>query len=63
MKKLSVIIILAASFSLISCGNIQGNHAADKPSIENDGDKSVTETYKDYNIMSALVLRDFLYQL
>lgn len=25
--------------------------------------KSVTETYKDYNIMSALVLRDFLYQL
>jgi len=25
--------------------------------------KSVTETYKDYNIMSALVLREFLYQL
>jgi hypothetical protein len=25
--------------------------------------KSVTETYKNYNIMSALVLRDFLYQL
>ncbi len=25
--------------------------------------KSVSETYKDYNIMSALVLREFLYQL
>lgn len=25
--------------------------------------KSVTETYKNYNIMSALVLREFLYQL
>lgn len=25
--------------------------------------KSLTETYKDYNIMSALVLREFLYQL
>lgn len=25
--------------------------------------KSITETYKDYNIMSALVLREFLYQL
>ena len=25
--------------------------------------KSITETYKNYNIMSALVLRDFLYQL
>ena len=25
--------------------------------------KSVTETYKDYNIISALVLREFLYQL
>lgn len=25
--------------------------------------KSVAETYKDYNIMSALVLREFLYQL
>lgn len=25
--------------------------------------KSITETYKDYNIMSALVLRDFLYQI
>ena len=25
--------------------------------------RSITETYKDHNIMSALVLRDFLYQL
>lgn len=25
--------------------------------------KSITETYKDYNIMSSLVLREFLYQL
>ncbi len=25
--------------------------------------KSITETYKDYNIMSALVLREFLYQI
>jgi hypothetical protein len=25
--------------------------------------KSITELYKDYNIMSALVLREFLYQL
>ena len=25
--------------------------------------KSITETYKDYNILSALVLREFLYQL
>ncbi len=25
--------------------------------------KSITETYKNYNIMSALVLREFLYQL
>lgn len=25
--------------------------------------KAITETYKDYNIMSALVLRDFLYQI
>ena len=25
--------------------------------------KSITESYKDYNIMSALVLREFLYQL
>ncbi|MBU1614093.1 restriction endonuclease [bacterium] len=25
--------------------------------------KSITKTYKDYNIMSALVLREFLYQL
>jgi len=25
--------------------------------------KSITETYKGYNIMSALVLREFLYQL
>ena len=25
--------------------------------------KAITETYKDYNIMSALVLREFLYQL
>ena len=25
--------------------------------------KSITETYKDYNIMSALVLREFLYQM
>jgi len=25
--------------------------------------KSTTELYKDYNIMSALVLREFLYQL
>ena len=25
--------------------------------------KSITDAYKDYNIMSALVLREFLYQL
>ncbi|HNY43862.1 MAG TPA: hypothetical protein PKH15_04135 [Bacteroidales bacterium] len=25
--------------------------------------KSITETYKNYNIMSALVLREFLYQI
>ncbi len=25
--------------------------------------KSITQTYKDYNILSALVLREFLYQL
>jgi hypothetical protein len=25
--------------------------------------KSITETYKNYNIMSALVLRNYLYQL
>ena len=25
--------------------------------------KSITETYKEYNIMSALVLREFLYQI
>ncbi|MDR0602699.1 MAG: hypothetical protein LBG80_00165 [Bacteroidales bacterium] len=25
--------------------------------------KSITETYKDYNIMSALVLRNYLYQM
>ncbi len=25
--------------------------------------KSITETYKDYNIMSSLVLREFLYQI
>ena len=25
--------------------------------------KSITETYKDYNILSSLVLREFLYQL
>jgi hypothetical protein len=25
--------------------------------------KSITETYKSYNIMSALVLRNYLYQL
>lgn len=25
--------------------------------------ESVTETYKNYNIMSALVLRNYLYQL
>lgn len=25
--------------------------------------KSITETYKDYNIMSALVLRNYLYQI
>ena len=44
MKKLSAIIILAISVSLISCGNIQGNQADDKPSIENEGDKTGTET-------------------
>ncbi|GMT46046.1 MAG: hypothetical protein IEMM0006_1878 [bacterium] len=30
---------------------------------ENKMHKSITELYKDYNIMSALVLREFLYQL
>lgn len=30
---------------------------------ENKMHKTITEQYKDYNIMSASVLRDFLYQL
>ncbi len=30
---------------------------------QNKMHKSITETYKEYNIMSALVLREFLYQL
>ncbi len=30
---------------------------------QNKMNKSITEMYKDYNIMSALVLREFLYQL
>ena len=31
--------------------------------VNNKMYKSITETYKDYNIMSALVLRNYLYQL
>jgi len=47
MKKLSVIIALAISFSLVSCGNIQGNQADDAPSVENDGDGTEVETSGD----------------
>lgn len=47
MKKLRVIIVLAISFSLVSCGNIQGNQAADNPTIENEGDIAETDTSVD----------------
>lgn len=47
MKKLSVIIALAISFSLVSCENIQGNQADDAPTIENEGDVTEAETSGD----------------
>ena len=31
--------------------------------INNEMYKSITETYKNYNIMSALVLKNYLYQI
>ncbi|MBC8321452.1 MAG: thiol reductase thioredoxin [Bacteroidetes bacterium] len=46
MKKLSVIILLAVSFSLMSCENIQGNQSTDQPVIENAGDTSGDKTSK-----------------
>ncbi len=48
MKKLSVIFILAISFSIVSCGNIQGNQADDKPKIENDGSEESSEVKPEY---------------
>lgn len=38
MKRLSLIFVLAISFSLMSCENIQGNQAANQPVIENNND-------------------------
>jgi len=45
MKRLSLIFVLAISFSLMSCENIQGNQAANQPVIENNNDG--TETPED----------------
>ena len=39
---------MAISFSIISCGNIQGNQADDKPAIKNDGNESSTEIAPEY---------------
>ena len=47
MKKLSVIFMLAISFSLISCGNIQGNQSGDQPVIENKTNNDGDETSQD----------------
>lgn len=44
MKKLSIFVVMAISFGLVSCGNIQGNQAADKPIIEIEGDVAGTGT-------------------
>lgn len=44
MKRLSAIIILAISFGILGCGNIQGNQHADKSTIENDGEVTGKET-------------------
>lgn len=43
MKKLSVIIILAISFGIVGCGNMQGNQQSDKSTIENDGEITGTQ--------------------
>ncbi len=47
MKNLSVIVVLAISFWIVGCGNIQGNQADDKPVIENDGDVAEAGTSMD----------------
>ncbi len=52
MKKLSVIFMLTISFSLISCGNIQGNQSGNQQVIEdeknNDGAGSSQEITPEY---------------
>jgi len=45
MKNLSLIFVLAISFSLMGCENIQGNQAGNQPVIENNIDG--TETPED----------------
>ena len=48
MKKLSGIFILAITFSIISCGNIQGNQAVENPTIETEGDETSDEVKPEY---------------
>lgn len=53
MRKISVIIVLAISFSMISCENIQGNQQPEKPAIENEGE--VTPEYLTYETFKEKV--------
>jgi len=48
MRKLSGIFILAITFSIISCGNIQGNQADDDQSTEKVNDSITSEIKPEY---------------
>ncbi len=58
MKRLNIITYLAISLSIVSCSNIQGNQAIEKPAIENKGvidANTVTPEYLTYETFKEKV--------